>query len=191
MSNIPNKKNSSTELLKLAVSSSDSVNAVNKYFASIGKSLAEDILKSNFHEHASAANNASLSQPPLSSMALFNVEHFELERIISNLKDNCAIGWDGIPNTVIKSARHVLIPILVNIFNNCLTHGIFPKAFKKAIVHPIFKSGDRNSTSNYRPISVLTVLSKIFEKIINNRLINFLDSNNILSSNQYGFRQCM
>ncbi|CAB3246778.1 unnamed protein product [Arctia plantaginis] len=70
-----------------------------------------------------------------------------------------------------------------------MTTGTFPSVFKRALVHPIYKSGDRDSVSNYRPISVLSTLSKIIEKILNNRLLNYLNSNKIIVDNQYGFRQ--
>lgn len=61
--------------------------------------------------------------------------------------------------------------------------------FKRALIHPIYKSGNRSSVNNYRPISVLPVLSKILEKILNKRLCNYLDAKNILATNQYGFRK--
>lgn len=78
--------------------------------------------------------------------------------------------------------------MLTYIFNLCLATGTFPSVFKIAVVHPIFKSGDIGSTNNNRPISVLSSLSKILEKIINDRLRNYITIFNILSEDQYGFR---
>ena len=74
-------------------------------------------------------------------------------------------------------------------FNNSLSEGIFPECFKTAKIIPIFKSGDSNSTANYRPISMLPFLSKIFEKLMCTRLNSYLKSNSILCTNQFVFRK--
>ena len=75
------------------------------------------------------------------------------------------------------------------LFNNSVSEGIFPECFKTAKIIPIFKSGDSNSTVNYIPISMLPFLSKIFEKSMCARLDFYLKSNNILCTNQIGFRK--
>ena len=67
--------------------------------------------------------------------------------------------------------------------------GQFPDPLKVAKVSPVYKKGDREQPGNYRPISVLPVLSKIFEKLVNNRLIEYLEKNDILYKHQYGFRE--
>lgn len=72
--------------------------------------------------------------------------------------------------------------------NKCLETGHFPDSLKIARVSPIFKSGSTLDAGNYRPISVLPIISKIFEKIIYNRLEHYLDSINFISDKQYGFR---
>ena len=74
-------------------------------------------------------------------------------------------------------------------FNKSLSEGIFSECFKAAKIIPIFKSGDSISTVNYRPISMLPFLSKIFEKLMCARLDPYLKSNNILCTNQFGFRK--
>ena len=73
------------------------------------------------------------------------------------------------------------------LFNNSLSEGIFPECFKPAKIIPIFKSGDSNSAGNYRHISI--TLSKMFEKLMCARLDPYLKSNNILYTNQFGFRK--
>ena len=70
-----------------------------------------------------------------------------------------------------------------------ISTGVFPDSLKLAKVTPIFKADDRTLPSNYRPISVLPIFSKILEKIMHNRLVSFLDKHNILSNHQYGFRE--
>ena len=69
-----------------------------------------------------------------------------------------------------------------------LAQGIFPERLKFSLIKPIYKSGDKSSPSNYRPISLLPVFSKIFEKVIYQRLFDHLNNNAILNEHQYGFR---
>ena len=75
------------------------------------------------------------------------------------------------------------------LFNNSLSEGIFPECFKTPKIIPISKSGDSNSTANYRPISMLPFLSKMFEKLMCAGLDSYLKSDNILCTNQFGFRK--
>lgn len=181
ISNLQNNKSTAIELLSITPDPSDSVDNVNDFFANVGKKLASKI--TNKHCTRSSDNNSCPN-----SMAILSPDCEEIERIILGLRANCAVGWDGISAVLIRAARHTLIPIISHIFNLALTSGVFPAVFKRALVHPIYKSGDRGSVNNYRPISVLTILSKILEKIINSRLLNYLNSQNIISENQYGFR---
>ena len=89
-----------------------------------------------------------------------------------------------------KIIPHILTP-LRHICNTSLGQGIFPEEMNIARIIPLFKSGDKQNVSNYRPISLLPQFSKILEKIFNNRLMNFLNSNNLLYLRQYGFRKNM
>ena len=75
------------------------------------------------------------------------------------------------------------------LLNNSLCAGVFPECFKTAKIIPIFKSGDSNYTANYRPISILPFLSKMFEKLTSAKLDSYLKLNNILCTNQFGFRK--
>ena len=70
-----------------------------------------------------------------------------------------------------------------------LETGTFPEALKVAKVTPIYKKGPKTDPGNYRPISVFPIIGKVFEKVVNNRLVEFLELNNILSKDQYGFRK--
>jgi Reverse transcriptase (RNA-dependent DNA polymerase) len=78
---------------------------------------------------------------------------------------------------------------LKHVVSLSLNSGIVPAKLKIAKITPIFKSGDRLNTDNYRPISLLNVFSKIFEEVVHNRLMTFLNINNILSPSQFGFRK--
>jgi hypothetical protein len=84
--------------------------------------------------------------------------------------------------------RHLIVSPLTVLFQVCFEKGCFPKAFKRSLITPVYKSGSRDDVENYRPISVLPALSKILEKMLNNRLIQYVNRYNILSGSQYGFR---
>ena len=81
----------------------------------------------------------------------------------------------------------IVLPIL-HVFNNSIIEGVVPTQFKKAKVIPIFKGGDPTSVDNFRPISLLSSLSKVLEKLVSGRLTEYLETNNLLTPSQFGFR---
>ncbi|KAA5569769.1 reverse transcriptase family protein, partial [Pseudomonas aeruginosa] len=93
----------------------------------------------------------------------------------------------GISVKVLKSVIDIIASHLVSIFNDCIKCGVFPDLMKHSKVIPLFKSGSTDDPSNYRPISVLPTLSKIFEKIILTQLLEHFNSNNLLHNKQFGF----
>lgn len=123
------------------------------------------------------------------SMFLQPVDSAELLSIVKCLESNKAAGHDDISPKVIKATIDVISQPLVDIFNNSLLAGVFPDDLKIAKVSPIFKADDKVLVSNYRPISVLPVFSKILEKLMHNRLVKYLNSMNIITDKQFGFRE--
>ena len=110
-------------------------------------------------------------------------------KIIGNLNPSTASGPDNIPVTVFQKCSPELSSILSKLFNKCLTESSFPSCWKSASVVPVFKNnGDRSNPLNYRPISLLNTISKIFESTIAKALMSHLESNGLLSDCQYGFR---
>ena len=108
---------------------------------------------------------------------------------IRNLDSTKATGPDDIPVIVLKNICPEISPLLAKLFNRCLKERCFPDSWKMSSVCPVFKNaGDRCSPSQYRPISLLSVMSKLFESVINKAVISHLDRNKLLSDNQYGFR---
>ena len=110
----------------------------------------------------------------------------KIGKIIRNLKDKAG-GVDGISAKTLKIIAPFISESLQHIFNTSIEHAVWPDALKSAEVVPIHKAGDKSNISNYRPISLISNIAKIFEKIIYNRLYNFLKDSNILSETQYGF----
>ena len=113
----------------------------------------------------------------------------EVRKIINNLNSKKAPGIDGISNKALKNLSEKAIILLTNLFNACLRTKHFPTIWKHAATILFKKPGkDSKVAANYRPISLLPTLSKVLEKIINFRLKQHIEINNIISSNQYGFR---
>lgn len=185
--NSQTNKQPAIDLLKIKETPEKSVEYVNHYFADVGKSLASKITSTS-SDHLTNLTSDNFSNKTVNSMYMSEVTDQDILNVINNLKNDCATGWDNIPTNIIKSTKNILAPLLKHIVNLSINSGVFPQAFKTSIVHPIYKHGDKNCISNYRPISILTVFAKILEKIINNKLLSYLDKENILSNNQYGFR---
>ena len=112
----------------------------------------------------------------------------EIITVIYSLK-NSSPGYDEMPASILKQCLDTYIDPLTYLINLSINQGIFPDELKIAKVLPIYKSDDKQLIQNYRPISVLPFFSKIFEQIILNHLENFIESNNILYDNQFGFRK--
>ena len=105
-----------------------------------------------------------------------------------DLNSNKSCGPDNIKAKILKISLPVITPLLTSLCNDCLQYGVFPKCLKIAKVVPIFKSGCNYDICNYRPISILSVFSKIIEKIVYKRTVDFLNKHSVLIPNQYGFR---
>ncbi|XP_065652667.1 uncharacterized protein LOC136079922 [Hydra vulgaris] len=112
----------------------------------------------------------------------------ELRLAISMLKTNKSAGLDEVNPDVVKAVSDIIEKPLFKIFNLSLKNGIFPDQLKLAKIIPIYKGGDDSIKSNFRPISILSCFSKILERIMHNRLYNYLEKNNILYHKQFGFR---
>ena len=116
------------------------------------------------------------------------VDTRQVEKVFGKAKSSMGSGPDGIPNFFLKAGLPILAESLCDIFNLSLATGVFPDCWKVARVAPIFKNGEQNDRSNYRPISILPFLSRVFKKLFYNQLYEYLDENKHLFSHQSGFR---
>lgn len=111
----------------------------------------------------------------------------EVSDILRNLKSSDANDLYGISNNFLKLHNGSLAEPLTRVINTCIEDGFFPNELKKAVVKPIFKGGDKESASNYRPIAILPIFSKVFESVILSRFVDHLTENKILNDYQFGF----
>ena len=112
-----------------------------------------------------------------------------VEKELRSLKRNKATGADEIPPGVIKDSASTLAKPISFLINLSLNTSSVPRDWKIAKITPLFKGGDSNEETNYRPISVLSVFSKVLERAVHQQLIHFLESNKLLSENQFGYRK--
>ena len=101
---------------------------------------------------------------------------------------NKSCGFDGIETKFVKIAAEIIALVLTNLYNHCFAVGVFPTCFKTAKVIPVFKTGEIQKLTNYRPVSLLSCFSKILEKLVHSRTVDFINSHHILTPTQYGFR---
>ena len=122
-------------------------------------------------------------------MLLYRIQQKEIRDTINHLQNKNSSGHDDFSTKFVKISSPLLIPALTLIFNLSIRTGVYPSNLKIAKVIPIFKKGDPSSVNNYRPISILSTINKIFEKILYTRIINYINKSNLLYKYQYGFRK--
>ena len=129
--------------------------------------------------------------PPRTKLKLHNVSITPkmVKKVITNLDSSKASGPDCIPMVVLKNCEPELSCVLAKLFNNCLKESCFPDCWKVLSVVLVFKNvGERSTAKNYHPVSLLSVVSKVFEKLVNNRIVDHLENCGLFSDFQYGFR---
>ena len=126
---------------------------------------------------------------PYPSTDSITVSPAGVKKLLEGLNIHKSPGPDGIPSRLLKTLATELTPILTILFQATLHHGTIPLDWKKANVTAIFKSGERNKASNYRPISLTSITCKILEHIICSQIMSHFDRNNILTDAQHGFRK--
>ena len=161
--------------------SSELPDKFNNYFSSIAKELVSDIPSGHANFDSYLKNRIP------NSFYMYNISNNEIVDAINELKNSNGI--NQVSTNILKEMAFEISDPLFHILNLCIREGYFPSELKLGCITPIFKKGDKFTMSNYRPVCSLSPFSKIFERIIYNRMLQFIDKNNIFSETQYGFRK--
>lgn len=158
-------------------------NYFNNYFCSVGADLASNVPITDATLFPVRGNFFS------KNFFIFPIIESEIKFHISNLKTGKAPGNDNIKAEHLKVMSHIVVPHLCYIFNRCIESSVFPTALKCARVMVLHKKGVRCKVENYRNISLISVFGKLFELLLKDRIVSYLETCGILSGNQFGFRQ--
>jgi hypothetical protein len=115
------------------------------------------------------------------------VSEEEVEACLKNINVNKAYGPDNVSPRLLKEAGRSIVGVLTKIFNKSLQLAKFPQAWKQANVLPIYKKAEKFITTNYRPVSLLSILAKVFEKIVFKHLYNYFRDHFLINLWQSGF----
>ena len=156
--------------------------AFNEHFSSVAERLADSIDPCD-------SNPKELGiQSPLYQFKLRHIPPNKVSNALNKLKNDKATGMHNLPDRILKLSKDVIANSLSDIFNAGIDASVFPSDFKMARVAPIFKSDDRDDLNNYRPISVLPTVARVFERLIYEQLYKYFAENKLLSNEQWGFR---
>ena len=158
----------------------DIANTLNNFFTSIGRNLAQNINYSGDKNHSYYLITYHNK--------IFKFKEIEQENIKTVINSKSSVGIDGISTILLKCITLSIIKPLTLITNQIMKTGIFPNKLKLAKVISIYKKDDPTQVTNYRPISLLPVLSKVIEKTIAKQLSGYFEDNKLFNQNQYGFR---
>lgn len=155
-------------------------NLFNERYSLLGEKYANKIIPpKNFIDRDNFVDKTIFLHP---------TDRLEVEKIINGLKNGKSAGNDGIKAETLKEICKEISDPLSQLINNCMSSGCFPNILKTGVIKPLYKSGSTFKMENYRPVTIISNIAKIFEKIIANRVVSFLEKNNIISDCQFGFR---
>ena len=154
-------------------------NNFNNYYATVGTKVQHKLNVEEKEVNKDAAGNFQFKQE----------DEATIIKLIERIRTEVAVGHDGMNARLLKDSKSTISNILTNLVNISYKKCIFPKCMKKAIVKPIFKKDDAEEPSNFRPISILPVVSKIFERSATDQLIKYLEENHLLNETQHAYRK--
>ena len=168
----------------------------NNFFANVGKNTykkTQEILGI----HNERDQQLTIRQPTIiaadnNNIPLFRPQPVAVEKVIktiNSLSNSNAFGIDGISTRFLKDSLFVIALYITVIINTSIVTGKYPSIWKHPLVDPFHKNGDKDDPSNFRPVSILPVLSKVIEKIVGEQLMEHLENNKLLSTTQHGFRK--
>lgn len=165
-------------------------NIFNGYFSSIANDLRLNINKDRIYIKNDNIQVDFVKEKYITnSIFLYPTTQMEIKTIINSLSTRKAPGYDLISPALIKNIADSIAEHLTYLVNFSLSSGEFPSDLKNAIIIPLHKKSDKLNPSNFRPIALLSIFSKIFEKILKTRLVNFLENEGFFSKNQFGFQK--
>ena len=153
----------------------------NDYFSGVGSKIANSVGEGNFKYDEFMIKTTD-------TFHFQTIDTYTVFHMLLSISASKATGLDKIPAKILKIAAPVIAQSLTNLFNYSIQTEIFPTEWKVVKIIPLHKSGPKNLADNYRPISILSAISKIFEKILHKQLFAYLNSNNLISKHQFGFR---
>lgn len=186
MNNLTNRKGTQNNLQELSINNNkisgvELANAMSQHFINVRVPDKPQMTNSCNDRVPGPCVSGSIMQSPTTPS--------EVQKQIMGLQNNVAAGLDNIRVVPIKKASCTISEILSNIINNMFATGIFPDDLKVARVNPVYKGGGENHLKSYRPISVLSVFSKIVKGVLNNRQVNFINKYNVITALQCGFQE--
>ena len=194
---LPSKSKSGSATIGLRDDNSDEIifedkfvaNKFNHFFCNIAAKLVDKLPKTDFDEDKIQAyyKEKGVSKD---SFKFTVVTETEVLKLLSSLNVTKSTGCDNISARFLKDAAKEIVCPLTYVINLSLRSSDVPADFKTARVVPLYKKGDCNSEGNYRPVSILPVVSKIFERIVYNQFYSYLCHNNLIYEYQSGFRSC-
>ncbi len=190
LSEVINKKKRTNKLSSIFICNDNEISSSTEiashfcdYFSSIGVNLEREIPSSTISYRSYLSGNYT------KSISIEFTTQQEIIEIMNSLRSGTAAGHDEVPISAVKDSIDLISIPLTHLINLSISSGIFPDLPKIARVIPVYKSGDHKLFQNYRPVSVLPIFSKLFERVIYKRLIDYINKHNILFDNQYGFRK--
>jgi len=159
-------------------------NEFNKFFTSIGQEISDSVKETVVSPEDYLTTDDNVPQ-----LEFCEITPTYFCDIVKNLQAKNSMDIDGVSTNLLKKICIEISAPLAHIFNKSVQSGCFPSKLKISRVVPIFKSGDPSNMTNYRPISLLSALSKVLEKIIATQLVNHLEINKLLYEHQYGFQR--
>ena len=158
----------------------DTANTFNKFFATVGTKIQEKLnIKTPETQATSVTGNFTFKSETEENIV----------KLIDRLKCNVAVGCDNINVRLVKDSKHTIAKLLKQLVNISFKTSTFPDSMKKAIVRAIHKKGETEQPGNYRPLSILPIISKIFERSAVNQLVQYLEENKLLNNVQHAYRR--
>ena len=185
---LTNKKSKTTNINELVIDQKvitepeEIADSLNTYFNEIGSVLAKDLPEgdNSFEKYI---------VPVEKKFEINRLSPIEVKNVILKLNTSKATRYDRISPKLLKYSAEIVAESLTVIFNKLIETGIFPDDLKVSCISPIHKGENKTECSNYRPISVIPVDAKVFEKLVSGQFMEYLESNQLLSESQAGFRK--